>query len=92
MPKYVGSTIPDGSRRIEDNVEGGTYDLVRLKHNQMRLLPAICVMRSMDTSDKGSSGTLAKRWYRWFASSSDILANPKSTPNMRARALRASTK
>jgi len=40
------------------------------------------VMYSLDTTDKGSRRSLAKRWYRWFARPEDIFYDPGSTKAM----------
>lgn len=78
-----------GAHEIASNAVGGTADLVRLSYAQAKLLPAEVVRASLDTTDRGSKGSLAKRWYRWFAAADAIDACARSTPAMRARAATA---
>jgi hypothetical protein len=84
MPKFVGQTIP-GSSRIEDNMLPSSKR-VKLTYSQARLMPPSHVMCSLDTTDRGSRGSLAKRWYIWYATPQAILTCPHSTANMMARA------
>jgi hypothetical protein len=65
---------------------------VRLSYSQMVLLPGDAVMYSLDTTDRGGQRSLAKRWFRWFASPAAILGCERSTANMRAKAQAAQTK
>ncbi len=85
MPKFIGNTI-EGTTPIQDNAQDG-IGRVRLTYAQATRLPASVVMHSLDTTDSGSRGTYAKRWYRWFATAADIVRMATSTPNMRYRAL-----
>ena len=85
MPKMIGNNILEAIR-IEDNECQRYPDRINLTYAQAALMPPAQILKSMDTSDTGSKGTYAKRWYRWFASASDILACPDVTDNMRRRA------
>ncbi|MCI0561931.1 MAG: hypothetical protein MN733_25880 [Nitrososphaera sp.] len=82
MPKFVGRTI-EGSTEIP---WGGTMGKVKLSYSQAILLPAEDIYCYYNTSDRGSRGTLAKRWYEWYAKPEDILLCTHSTPRMRAKA------
>lgn len=88
MPKFVGAPAPRGAKRIEDNAFPVPGKRVKLAYSQMRLLRARDVMYSLDTTDKGSAGCLAKRWYRWFSSPRAILEGT-STLAMREKARRS---
>lgn len=91
MPKFIGHDVPYGHKHVlelEDNDDGGA-GLVRLTYSQACLMPDGTVLRSLDTTDRGSVRCYAKRWYRWYAPADAVLANPRSTPAMRARASRA---
>lgn len=68
MPKFIGQEIPGSSPLPHDNATEASTGLVRLTYAQARLLPPEDVRVSLDTTDKGSRGRYAKRWYRWFAS------------------------
>jgi hypothetical protein len=85
MPKMIGNSI-EGAARIQDNAPAAGHERVRLSYSQAILLPAGDVVCSLDTTDKGSPGRKAKRWYRWYASAAAILASPRSTKIMRERA------
>ncbi len=87
MPKFIGATI-DGAKRMEvDNFVGSLGETIRLSYSQAVLLDTSDVMCSLDTTDHGSRGALAKRWYRWFSTPAAILAHPRATKMMRQRAL-----
>lgn len=83
MPKFVGSRI-EGARRIHDNA-APPLSHVPLTYAQARLLPASEVVCSLDTTDKGSAGCYAKRWFRWFAHRAAVMACKRSTPKMLAK-------
>lgn len=85
MPKFIGQKI-ENSTRIQDNASEHP-DRIRITYAQACMLPACEVLCSMDTMDRGSRGSYAKRWYRWFASPAAILAG-RGTANMIARATR----
>ena len=85
MPKFIGNMI-EGTTEIRDNAHDG-IGRVRLTYAQARRLPPRCVMHSLDTTDKGSCGSYAKRWYRWFATPGDIVFGTRGTPNMLHRVL-----
>lgn len=85
MPKFIGNNAPAQATRIEDNAQT-PVGYVRLSYSQMRLLPGIEIAYSLDTSDRGSKGSYAKRWYRWFALARAIEVCPQSTRLMRERA------
>ena len=87
MPRFIGQTIA-GATRIENNANP-CFARVRLSYSQAALLPASEIMCSLDTTDRGSRGTKAKQWYRWFAHPVAILSSPKATARMRAAALAA---
>lgn len=84
MPKFIGNTIP-GSRPLA----GGTDGYVPLAYSQARLLPARCVFFTLNTSDKGSRGSYAKRWHNWWAKADAIIQCPRSTLSMLDRAMRS---
>lgn len=86
MPKMIGNTIA-GCTHVRNNARASEIpDGVAITYAQALLLPPEHVICSLDTSDKGGPRSLAKRWYRWFSTSDDILAAKRSTPNMIARA------
>jgi hypothetical protein len=84
MPKFIGNTIP-GSLPLDGTTDG----YVLLAYSQARLLPARCVFFTLNTSDKGSRGSYAKRWHNWWATADAIAQCPRSTVSMRARAMRS---
>ncbi len=86
MPKFIGNTIDGAPHDLDDNTIGALVGLTRLTYAQARLMPAEVIHTSLDTSDKGSRGVLAKRWFRFFAAPRDVLANVDSTVNMIVRA------
>lgn len=90
MPRFIGNTI-GGAREIQDNAPELFPLRIRLTYAQAALLPAEDIEYSLDTSDRGGPGSLAKRWYRWFASADAIEACAKSTANMMARISRVRT-
>lgn len=83
MPKFIGNTI-DGSREIDTAPQGAT--LVKLSYSQAVKLPATEVYYELDTSDRGSRRSLAKRWHRWYAAVEAIESCAASTVKMRAAA------
>lgn len=93
MPKFIGKNIPnalelgDNATEASASKHAGT-SLVRITYAQAVLLPAVEVRKSLDTTDSGSRGTYAKRWYRWFAPRAVILACSSSTASMLRRAVR----
>lgn len=82
MPKMIGNWI-EGATVIDANASADGADRVRISYAQARLLPAAAVTASLDTTDRGSARSLAKRWYRWFASAAAIEACTSSTKRMR---------
>ncbi len=84
MPKFIGNNR-QGVAIIHDNAQEAA-DRVRLTYSQQRLLPASNVVCSLDTTDRGSASSYAKRWYRWFASPAAINDCRRSTRNMLDRA------
>ncbi len=86
MPKFIGREAPTGARQIEDNAAPIPGKRVRLTHSQAILLHPSRVVYSLDTTDRGGPKSLAKRWFRWFATPRAIL-DGASTPAMRERAL-----
>lgn len=89
-PKFVGEDIP-GAQEIEDNANADYPTRIHLTYSQAKRLPSYMVMKSLDTTDRGSRGTYAKRWYRWFASADSILNSDRSTKNMLERAQRGTS-
>jgi hypothetical protein len=85
MPKFVGSKLADMTlcTRLEDNARTPA-GYVRLTYAQARLLPPVEIAYSLDTTDRGSRGVYAKRWYRWFALAAAVRACPQATPKMLA--------
>lgn len=79
MPKFVGNTIP-GAQIVFDSDLG--KDHVRLTYSQACRLPPQTIACVLDTSDCGSRGRFAKRWYRWYARAKDIVASERSTKQM----------
>ena len=87
MPKMIGNSIY-GATHIAQHNARPSDDLVRLSYSQAVLLPASDISCSLDTTDRGGPGRVGKRWFRWFAAPRTILAHPRSTQIMRARAAR----
>lgn len=83
MPKFVGNTI-EGSRHLAAAPKDAT--LVKLSYSQAVKLSATEIYYELDTSDRGSRGTLAKRWQRWYATVEAIESCAASTAKMRASA------
>lgn len=83
MPKFIGNTIK-GSIRIQDNA-APHESRIKLTYVQAIRLPANKIMASLNTSDKGSKGSYAKRWFNWYASPDTILNNENSTDNMKIK-------
>jgi hypothetical protein len=88
MPKMIGSDIP-GVGTFAPNMPEHYPDRIRLTYAQARLLDPADVLRSLNTTDKGSRGTMAKRWWMWFAPADAILFATRVTPNMLGRITRA---
>lgn len=86
MPKFIGNSAPTGAHQLADDAR--PKNMVALSYSQMKLLPGDHVHYSLNTSDRGSRGTLAKRWYNWFAEIDFVLANEQATPKMKAAAAR----
>ena len=86
MPKFVGRNARFESRQIQDNAFSVPGKRVCLTYSQQRLLPAYLVDYSLNTSDRGSKGSYAKRWYNWFAHPCVVLCCASSTPAMKRRA------
>jgi hypothetical protein len=89
MPKFVGRSRHSlGAERIEDN-SGGRPGFVRVTYQQAAMVrrhaPNVTILASLDTTDKGSRHTFAKRWYRWFVPTK-VAARPWATEALRARA------
>lgn len=87
MPKFIGQEIPGSRPLLHDNATEASTGLVKLTFLQASLLSAESVWYSLDTTDGGGPGILAKRWYRWFASREAIRNCPRSTHRMRWRAM-----
>ena len=85
MPKFIGNNIA-AAVEIEPNQVQQRPDRINLTYSQAAMLPASSVMKSLDTSDGGSNGRYAKRWYRWFASADAIMGCASSTASMKRRA------
>jgi hypothetical protein len=80
MPKFIGNHI-HGAVDISD-IPSEMRGLVQLSYSQVKLLPAHQIKYVLNTSDKGSRGTYAKRWNDWYASPEDVLNAPQATENM----------
>jgi hypothetical protein len=93
MPKMIGKDLPGAQRCNLDNAtpEQLHPGFVQLTYKQAAKLPPECVLKSLDTTDKGSRGGYAKRWWRWFAQASVILECEEATAHM-ARKARAAQK
>jgi hypothetical protein len=85
MPKFIGRVIP-GAVRIEDNAS--PPGLVRLTFAQAKLLQGHNIRCSLDTSDRGGEGRLAKRWMRWLAEPAAIIACSSASTAMLIKAAR----
>lgn len=89
MPKMIGRPPPDGATLLDNNNTRSLPGYVRVSWRQMDYalrtlsLPAREVRASLDTSDQGGPGSLAKRWYRWFIPAE---VARKGTPAMQRRA------
>ena len=88
MPRMIGVMVEGAVCELADNATERSTGLVKLTTSQARLIPRGLVLGSLDTTDRGSKGTKAKRWYRWFAAHDDVLACERATPLMRAAAQR----
>lgn len=86
MPKMIGKRIGSAHYDLPNNYP--TLGYVKLTYAQAVLLPASQIHASLNTSDRGSQDTVAKRWYTWYASSEDILLSARSTLKMRSKASR----
>ena len=84
MPKFIGNDARPETKHIHTDAMQ-TGERVRLTYAQQKLLPAAAVTCSLDTSDRGSKGSYAKRWYRWFASPDAINSCTRATQSMLAR-------
>jgi hypothetical protein len=66
MPKFIGNDL----KCVEtwaDNCEVSSRDVwVRVAYSQAAKLDAADRAKSLDTTDSGSRGSYAKRWFRWF--------------------------
>lgn len=87
MPKFIGQEIPGSRPLLDDDATEASTGLVRLTYRQASLLSPESVWYSLDKTDRGSRGTYAKRWYRWFASRESIRNCPRSTHRMLWRAM-----
>jgi hypothetical protein len=84
VPKFIGNTIR-GSLDLHEHES--PEELMSLSYSQARLLPPADVYYRLNTSDRGSRGSLAKRWHDWYSTVSAILACSDSTRKMRTGAL-----
>lgn len=87
MPKFIGRTI-EGARPLSECPDDA-YPLCRLTYAQCRLLRPEDVFYELNTSDRGGPGSLAKRWYNWYAPVVAVLENSRSTTSMKNRAAAA---
>ena len=85
MPKLIGHRPTEEMTVLEENANPA--DMVKLTWSQACLMPAAEIWASKDTTDKGSRGHKAKRWYRWYAYPASIMNNPRSTASMKAKAV-----
>ena len=83
MPRFIGQRLTSAVR-IE---EWETPGLVKLTFRQARIVLPGKVFCTLNTSDKGGKGTMAKRWFNWWADADTICDCPASTPRMLALAL-----
>jgi hypothetical protein len=84
MPKFIGNII-FGAKKIQDNARVPEW-CIALSFSQAKLLPPECIICSLNTSDRGSKGSYAKRWYNWFANVEDIINCKNSSKLMLERA------
>lgn len=84
MPKFIGNTIYK-AKRIQNNA-AVPENCIRLSYSQAKLLPEENVICSLNTRDKGSAGSYAKRWFNWFANVQNIIRCERSTKLMLNRA------
>lgn len=85
MPKLIGHEPSE-----LDAHESPRETDVQVSYAQARVLrrASVVIRAVLDTSDRGSRGRLAKRWYAWYADPRDILTCPVATMAMRRRARR----
>jgi hypothetical protein len=86
MPRFIGNDARVGTQHLAPNMPEYPGVRVKLTYRQQLLLPAASVMCSLDTTDRGGARRYAKRWYRWFATSTAIADCRRSTRNMMDRA------
>lgn len=87
MPKFVGRRARAGTEQIQDNAGiDSVPGFVRLTYTQQLKLAPEDVVVSLDTTDRGSKGSYAKRWWRWFGRIEAVLACPDATSSMCAEA------
>ncbi|MCI0558874.1 MAG: hypothetical protein MN733_10295 [Nitrososphaera sp.] len=80
----IGSTI-NGAIEMPNYTQ--VAGMVKLAYSQaIRLQPEAPVYCVYNTSDRGSRGMLAKRWYDWFAIPEDVIDHPRATKRMIGRA------
>ena len=88
MPKLIGNSPPVGAVLLDNNIDS-VKGYVRVSWHQMDYALRVMGLEperlrvSLDTTDKGSKGSLAKRWYRWFL---PLDVAKKGTPAMQRRA------
>jgi len=82
MPRFIGRSIP-GARPLPDKYD---FPICSLTYAQAIKLPPDKVYYTINDTDRGSRGVMAKRWYNWFAPACDVLEHPDATENMRTRA------
>ena len=88
MPKMIGNPPPSGATTLDNNIDS-VKGYVRVSWHQMDYALRVMGLEperlrvSLDTTDRGSRGSLAKRWYRWFIPSG---VAKKGTPAMQRRA------
>jgi hypothetical protein len=87
MPKFIGHYAHVQNRETSVLSREESRRLIKLSYQQKSLLPQDHVFYVMDTSDRGSRGTLAKRWNRWYAMPENIVNSKQATIKMRAKAL-----
>ena len=86
MPKLIGHFPHIKNRPARLLPTNEVKRLVKLSYSQKCLIPQDQIFYIFDTSDRGSKGTLAKRWYRWYALPESIAHAKYATKNMFTKA------
>ncbi len=92
MPKFIGNKI-GGATHLDPNFTPKSAEWVCLNYAQACLAKrnGVEIYASLNTTDRGSKGSFAKRWNNWWVRTDD-LAGTWVTPAMMGRAARTTIK